>query len=131
MQKTIVVTALSAALAACATGPLSDAPIDPSALSSCNAIADRHTGNANLGESPAARDVLTYAGAGAITGAAIDGAAKRTFFLNGISQKVVVHFGSVLLPFTIAGALIGANEAAKTHERIVRECLRDKGFKVY
>lgn len=108
-------------LAGCASSPVSEYPIPARDMALCEAIANSY----NMAEKPAARGAV-----GAATGAAADAA------LGGAAFKIMgytapLHMGSLVVPLLAYGMGNGIIEAREEKTRILRECLRDKGHKVY
>ena len=106
-------------LAGCASNPVGQYP--ESALSACRLVAGQY----NAAERPGLR-----AAQGAATGVAINGALKGAAFTFG-RYVLPLSVGSFVLPATVYGLGNGILEAQEQKTRIVRECLRDQGYRVY
>lgn len=106
-------------LTGCASVPIGDyANAD---LGECQKIASGY----NLAERPAVRGAV-----GAVTGALADKALEGAAF-KVLGYTAPLHIGSLIPPLAVYGVGIGLIEAKDRRDQIVKECLRDRGYKVY
>lgn len=104
----------------CAQAPIGNAP-----------AADREACETIAAEYPATRRISERATVGAAGGLAIDSALKG-FALNLPKVGVAtVSIGTFIPTLLIFGAAQGAFEASDRKAAIVRDCLRDRGARVY
>lgn len=90
-------------------------------MTACGKIADSY----NMAKKP-----LTRGAVGAVAGVAADEALRCAAFKL-FSYTAPLHIGSLVAPLLAYGLGNGLIEAQEEKTRILRECLRDKGHKVY
>lgn len=118
-------------LAGCTTLPITDAPQE--ALEACQTLSEARDGSAVVTSSGAQqglfRGVLGWAVGKAVTGT------EMTLRLGSLKALGTFSAGSLAVPLMVMGigegVASGLQSEAKERERIVRECLRDRGFKAY
>lgn len=120
---------LALALTGCVYVPISETPIPASDLARCQQLSTQQS-------------FLPRTGAGAATGVVVGAVTERAIghvSLTGTTTLLGQHAATVskliaphiMLPLAIVGAAMGAMQASDRRDEIVRECLRDSGFKVY
>ena len=112
----------------CAQVPISKTPIKDADMAFCQEMAS------GTGYDRIAVRTGIAAAKGAATGAAIKKiAVSQSISVLGTSAKSTtgLSIGSLILPFAVFGLIEGAIEVSDNRARIVRECLRDTGYKVY
>lgn len=124
MKKYIVLLILSG----CAQAPISESPVPETDWSACNAIAEKvdYQRPAERAAVGATKGAVIGVGVGSV----VDGA---TIKFAGFSGTLGV---STLVPALIVWGIIdggsqGLFERQDRKTQIVRDCLRDKGYKVY
>lgn len=115
-------------LAGCAQAPISESPVPEADLSSCNAMAEKvdYQRPAERSAVGAAKGAVIGVGVGSV----VDGA---TIKFAGFSGTLGV---STLVPALIVWGIVdggsqGLFERQDRKTQIVRDCLREKGHKVY
>lgn len=114
------ISAVPLVACACAQAPIGDVPAED--LAACEKVAAGYTGTQRITERTAI---------GAVSGRALD------FSLRGLAIQIPklgaapVTLGSMVLPLALFGAANGLFEASDRRAAIVRECLRDRGVRVY
>lgn len=130
MKPTRFIASALLVLAGCASAPpISEAPIPAADAEACEAIAS---------QAPAVQDVTEAAAVSGAKGYVIDtaikGAAAKTgarFFGSTITSTTTISAPPVASLFIVIGVIEGLREVRKERARIVRECLRDRGHRVY
>lgn len=117
----------------CAVQPIIVTNVPETHILECQSIADRRDDARTLAEHAAVQGA-----ARGVLGAAVESAVSGTgLTLKILSYKAVGAFsaGSLAWPLAILGIgegiASGMHENARERERIVRECLRDLGHRVY
>ena len=120
-------------LSGCATPPIIVTNVPEGDIADCQAISERRDDTRNVAE----HAVVQGAARGILGGAVESAVAGTGMTLKILSYKAVGSFaaGSLAWPLALLGIgegiASGVHENAKEKERIVRECLRDLGHRVY
>lgn len=114
----IRIAILAAMLTGCAQLPLADSPVNSADWDTCVKLSERYS----LAERAALRGSVEAARAAGV-------AYGISLIAESISFTTIAPY--IAAGYAITSGINGAIEAQDTRRQIIKECLRDKGYKVY